>query len=116
MPSPNPTHVLRPAELRRRMSEHVLYEIEQCASALHALVADARTDERDFPPLTIEYGRGNAVIEDFLLQCSGSRRLLQSTQRPRERCRGRGLHRERRNLEARSRELSFASHIRTRAD
>jgi hypothetical protein len=49
------------------MSEHVLYEIELCASALYALVTDARTSERDFPPLTIEYGRGNAVIEAFLL-------------------------------------------------
>ena len=34
MPSPDRTTELRPAELRRQMSEHVLYEIEQCASAL----------------------------------------------------------------------------------
>ena len=70
MPSPNGPNDLRPADLRQRMSEHVLYEIELCASALYALVADARTSERDFPPLTIEYGRGNAVIEAFLVDAS----------------------------------------------
>lgn len=57
----------QPRERRRRMAEHLLYEIEACNAAALLLASDGRSSLRDFPKRSKEWWGGNAYAEAFLL-------------------------------------------------
>lgn len=52
---------------RKRLAEHVLYEIEACSAASSLVAADGRSSARDFPPRGKRWWAGNFYLEAFLL-------------------------------------------------